>query len=151
MIRLTRDGGLSLPELIVSVSIVGLLSALSVVSFASFFRNQALDASSASLVFALRDARTKTLASVEGYQYGVAVSSDRHTLFRGPALVSGDSSNQVFLLSSLTRASSSLQSFVFERVTGNSSASGTIDVYITSDPTLRRKVTVQGTGLVDMQ
>lgn len=124
---------------------------VSIEAFSSFSKGRALDSVTSSIVLGLRDARERTLSSAGGSQYGVRVESDRYTLFQGPSFSPEAPSNRVFLTGSLARASSSLDSFVFERLTGNSSASGTIDVYLASDPATKKTIRVQGTGLVDTQ
>ncbi len=152
MIRqICRHQGFSVPELIVSIGIIALLAGVSLTSFSSVSKSQALDASTASIVFALRDARSRTIASVGGSQYGVAIEPSRYILFHGSSYSPSASSNVVTQLSSLVRASSTAAVFTFERVTGNSSASGTIDVYLSSDFDVKKTVRVQATGLVDIQ
>ncbi|MFA6158686.1 MAG: prepilin-type N-terminal cleavage/methylation domain-containing protein [Candidatus Paceibacterota bacterium] len=151
MQSLSGRHGFSLPELIVSVTVIALLAILSIEAFFSFSKTQALDASVSSIVLALRDARARTLAGVAGNQHGVKVESNRYTVFRGSSFAADVASNEVFMMSSFVFASSSTDSFVFERVTGNSLASGTIDVYLASDPATRKTISVQGTGLVDIQ
>jgi len=147
----SRQRGFSLPEVLIAISIVGGLSALSFVAFSSFSKRDALSSSTKAIVLTLRDARTKTMASVGDSRYGVSFSSDRYTLFKGDSFSGSSPSNQVSLLSSLVRASSSRQDFIFERVTGNVSSSGTIEVYLASDPARKNMVQVHGTGLVDVQ
>jgi prepilin-type N-terminal cleavage/methylation domain-containing protein len=147
----SRQRGFSLPEVLIAISIFGALSALSFVAFSSFSKRDALSSSTKAIVLTLRDARTKTMASVGDSRYGVSFSSDRYTLFKGDSFSGSSPSNQVSLLSSLVRASSSRQDFIFERVTGNVSSSGTIEVYLASDPARKNTVQVHGTGLVDVQ
>lgn len=143
--------GFSVVETLVTIGILGLLLGVSLVSFATFNRREAVSAHTAALVEALRDARARTLASVGGSQYGVKVDSDRFTFFQGSTFSSSTPENNVFVFTGGVRASSSVSTFVFERVTGNSSASGTIDVYQpSSNPTLKR-VRVQSTGLASLE
>jgi prepilin-type N-terminal cleavage/methylation domain-containing protein len=147
----SRNRGFSLPEVVVAVSILGVIAGLSFVPLSSFSKRQALDASARSVVFALRDARARTTASVGDTRYGLRVTATSSILFQGGSFSAAASSNQFVALSPLVTASSSAQDFVFERVTGNSSASGTIEMYLTSDPSVKKTVRVHGTGLVDIQ
>ena len=121
------------------------------ISFVSFFRREALDADTTAVVMGLRDARAKTLASVNGSEYGVVIDPDKFTLFVGATYDSMASTNQVFDFSSYIHASSStISTVVFQRLTGNSSASGTIDMYLISDPTVKRTIGIGGTGLINV-
>lgn len=146
-----RTRAFSLPEIVVTVAVLGAIAGLSFVPLSSFSKRQALDASTRALVISLRDARTSTMASVGDSRYGIRVTATSSVFFRGASFSSVETSHLVTVLSSLVRASSSPQDFVFERVTGNSSASGTIELYLASDPATKKTVRVHGTGLVDIQ
>ena len=143
--------GVTLVELVVSIGIGMLMLAVSVVGFVEYSRREAIKSESIAIAEALRDARAKTLASVGAAQYGVKVDSDRYTLFRGPVFASSTPGNETFIFSPWVRASSTISTFVFQRVTGNSSASGTIDVYIAPAAQILRTIRVQSTGLVSLE
>src|SRR5690606_13664087 len=119
--------------------------------FISFSRKEALDAGASALAAGLRDARAQTLASVGGSRFGIKIEPDSFILFQGSAYSPTATSNREFVFASIVRATSSVSSFVFERVTGDSSASGTIDVYLASDPSNKRTVRVEATGLVNIE
>jgi len=146
-----RIKGFTLVETLVVLALIGLMSAVSLASFASLSRHEALSGNTAALAARLRDARARTLASVGGMQYGVHISTTSITFFRGALYDPATSTNDVFTLSQYVQASTSIQNFVFERVTGNSSASGTIDMFLLSDPTQKKTLTVQTSGLVNVQ
>lgn len=146
-----KNRAFAVAEVLVVVAITAILAAVSISSFVSFSRREALDASAEALAMGLRDARNQTLASVGGSRYGVVISSDSFTLFQGASYDPNALSNEIFEWNSYVGASSSLSTVVFERVTGNSSASGTIDVYLISDPSVKRSVSVSATGLVNIQ
>ncbi|HEU0080555.1 MAG TPA: prepilin-type N-terminal cleavage/methylation domain-containing protein [Candidatus Paceibacterota bacterium] len=141
--------GYSLAELMVAVAIVALMATISVASLSSYLKRESLASNAAALANAIREARSRTLASIKGQQYGVQVDSDRFTLFSGPAL-SSTTADAPYLFASGVRASTAVPVVLFSRVTGNSSASGTIDLYIVGDPAKKRTVSVQGTGLVNL-
>jgi prepilin-type N-terminal cleavage/methylation domain-containing protein len=148
---LSRIRAFSLPEIVVAIAIFGAIAGFSFASFSSFSKKEALDASSRSIVFALREARTRTMASVGDSRYGLRINATSSVFFQGDSFSPTAESNQVTELSFLVRASSSPQDFIFDRVTGNTSASGTIEVYLVSDPAVRKTVRIHGTGLVDIQ
>ena len=148
--RMLQNKGFSVIELLVTIAILGMLLGVSVVSFASYNRRQAVFATAAAVGQSLRDARARTLASVAGSQYGVKVDGDRFTFFQGSVFSSSTPTNNTFMYASGVSASSSISTFIFERVTGNSSASGTISVYQTSSANVVKYVKVQTTGLVSI-
>ncbi|PJE74492.1 MAG: hypothetical protein COV01_00440 [Candidatus Taylorbacteria bacterium CG10_big_fil_rev_8_21_14_0_10_41_48] len=146
-----RTFGFTLVETLVVVGIISIISAISLTSLASLSRNEALSANASALAARLRDARARTLASVGGMQYGVYIATTSITFFTGSSYDPSTSTNDVFALSRYVNASSSIQSVVFERVTGNSSASGTIEMFLLSDSAKKKTLTVQTSGLVNVQ
>ncbi len=142
--------GFTLIEVIISLAILALIASISAASFVSFARREALDSTVSAVAAGLRDARTRTMASINDSQYGVQIDTDRFTLFSN-SYVLGATGNEINMLNSRIKMSSSVPSFTFSRISGNSSASGTIDVYVASDPTNRKTINVQGTGLISTQ
>ncbi|MEK7607761.1 MAG: prepilin-type N-terminal cleavage/methylation domain-containing protein [Patescibacteria group bacterium] len=141
----------TLMEVMIVITITTIIATISIISFVSFSRREALDASATALASGLRDARSQTLASVGGSQYGIAINSNKFTLFQGVVYDPMASTNKSFDFSSYVLASSSISAVVFQRLTGNSTASGTIDVYLVSDSTVKRSVSISSTGLVNVQ
>jgi len=146
-----KNKGFTVTELLVSIAILGFLLGVSITSFVSFSRHDSVLAATTAVTQALRDARARTLASVAGSQYGVKVDADRFTFFQGSTFSSSTPNNSTFLFSAGVKASSTLSTIVFERVTGNSSASGTIDIYQASSVTILKHIRVQTTGLVSIE
>ncbi|MEN9621805.1 MAG: hypothetical protein RLZZ67_239 [Candidatus Parcubacteria bacterium] len=149
--RNVTDKGFSVIELLATIAILGLLFAVSASSFARFNRREAVLANASAIAASLRDARARTLASVAGSQYGVKVDANSFIFFQGSTFASSTNTNISYSYGSGVKASSSISTFVFERVTGNSSASGTIDVYQVSAPGVSKRVKVQSTGLVSIE
>lgn len=143
--------GFTFLEVLISIAIMGLLAGVSTAAYSSFAKREALGAAASTAAAMLRDARAQTIASVGGSQYGVRVETDRFVLFQGSSYASTSPSNRPVYFNSRVRASSTAQSFVFERVTGDASSSGMIEVYLASDPSVKKSVVVQGTGLVSIE
>lgn len=144
--------GFTLAELLISIAILVLLVGLSVKSFANFSHVKGLNVSATVLAEALRDARSRTLASVDASQYGVKIDADRFTLFKGSVFSSSTPENQTVVFVGSVMASTSINTVLFSRVTGSSSASGTIDLYLPQAFGGEiKEITVQTTGLVNVQ
>ena len=146
-----KNVGMSFIETTIVIGILALIATLSMSSFINFAKSEALKSNTSAIVSGLREARSKTLASVGGSQFGVKVDNDRFTSFQGSTFSSSTPGNVTFMFSSYVRATSSIGTFVFSKLTGNSSASGTIAVYIPSDLSIKKTVSVQTTGLVNSQ
>ncbi len=149
----SRNGkrGYTVMELLVVLAVLGTLAGLSMAGFANFSKKEALDAGAAALIAGLRDARAQTLASVGGSQYGINVGTTSFSFFKGSSYNPAATTTSVFKFSSYVRASSTQSSFVFQRITGNAVASGTIDVYMASDPSVKKSIRVEATGIIDIE
>jgi hypothetical protein len=143
--------GVSLIELVITLGLGVLLLGVGISSYVEFSKREALDAGAAAIAGGLRDARAQTLASVGGSQYGLRIEDGGFVLFKGSSYVPGAAGNEIFYWSSHLKASSTPGIFVFYRITGNAVASGTIDLYIASDPEKKRTITIGSTGLVNVQ
>ncbi len=142
--------GFTLVELLVSIFIIGLMLGISVVSFSNFLRHESVSSDAASLAAALREARSRTLGSIQGLSYGVKIDTDKFTLFPGPDF-SASTAETPILFGTGVVASTSLSVVLFQRVTGTAVASGTIDIRLSSDSSAKKTVVIQGTGLVSVQ
>jgi len=142
--------GFTLVETLITIGIMAMLATISVVSFGNYTKRESLYASSSALSATIREARSRTLASLGGYAYGVKIDADRFTLFKGTTF-SSSTADASYIFPSSVRASTTVNTFVFARVTGNSSASGTIDIYLASDPAVKKSFLLELTGLVTIQ
>jgi prepilin-type N-terminal cleavage/methylation domain-containing protein len=150
-LKLSQNRGVTIIEIIVAVGIFALVSSISIVSFANFNRGEAVKSNASALATALRDARSKTLASVGGSQFGVKVDADRFTSFQGSTFSSSTPGNVTFMFNSYVVASVTPLTFVFSKLTGNVNAPGTILLYARSSPGVEKTITVQATGLISVQ
>ncbi len=141
----------TLIEIVVVTAITAIIAGVSMASFAQFSKKEALDAAATAIAAGLRDARAQTLASVGGSQYGIQISPTSFVFFQGAVYNVAASTNRPFDFGTFVLASSSRSVYVFQRLTGNAVASGTIDVYLASDPLVKRTIEIAATGLVDIQ
>lgn len=149
-----RHLGFSLIEMLIVITIISILAALSYVTFFDTNRTQALEKDRDLVIATLEQARSLTLASSGARQFGVHIQSDRIVLFPGSSYVSGNSENKTEFLNPLvTIASSSIAGggtdITFERLTGKTSKTGTIGISLQSDPQKSYVITVSGTGVIE--
>lgn len=146
--------GFGLIELLISVSVIAVLSALVYGTFFDTGRTQALDKDTAVVLSAIERARSLTLSSLGDRQYGIHLEANRVVIFGGSSYNASDPSNRVEPLSSLVRiASTSLvgggADILFERLTGKTAQSGTVTLELISDPSRTKIITIEGTGIVE--
>ncbi len=149
--RCRPTSGFSLIELLVVVGILGVLATLLFVGFQNFTQQTSLETATQNLYTALTEARSATLASEYGSQYGVRIESDRIIRFRGPTYNALDANNQTTTFRGIvaTTTLSGGPTILFQKQTGTTTNSGTIR--LTNEATLASTtMTVYITGIVSI-
>ena len=116
-----------------------------------FRDGQELELAAGEVQNAVREARSLTLASENGNQFGVHFESSRVVLFTGSSFAEGAPQNQIRRLPervSITGINFSGSSVVFERLTGRASPAGSAVVSLKSDPSRLKTVYVDLSGLI---
>lgn len=149
-------GGFGIIEILAVVAIISILAVISYTAFFDANRAQALEKDRDKVSAMLEYARSLTLSSSGGQQFGVHIESDKVILFPGSVYSAGNPSNKIELLHPLvTIASSSISGggsdIVFERLTGKTSDYGTIGVSLRSDSNEFYVITVSATGLIEVE
>ena len=148
--------GLTILELLIVVSIMAILATIIMLSFASFRNNSALQTASEDTISILNKARGNTIASKDGYQYGVHFGTNDITLFRGTVFVSGDSSNEVHTLDTAIQVGTIALSgggsdVIFQKFTGKTDQYGTTTLQVASDSSKNVVINIEKTGIVGFQ
>lgn len=141
-------------EIIVVIAIFTIAISAILNSFGQLNQNQVINKNTELVSTVLREARSLTLASRGGNQYGVHLESSQAVLFQGSVYNSSATSNVSYLLNPLGNISiitlaGGGSEVVFDRLTGDTSQSGTIKLSVIADPSSTRTITISGTGLVE--
>lgn len=147
-----KASGFTLIEVLVSVAIVGLIATISVASFSTFEKKEALETDTGKVLALLAEARTQTLSAKDGAYFGVHFEATRAVLFKGGTYSAGSADNQAHPFDDeVTLASTTLSGggseVIFKRLTGATSQSGTITLASVRDAGTTRIITIAGTGV----
>lgn len=148
--------GVSLVEVLIVIGILAIIAALTFETYISVNANKALDFDAQRIIAELSQARSLTLGSKNGTEWGIHVASTSVTLFEGDAYIEGASGNMVSSLNPVVRISNiSLYGggadIVFKRLTGNTNVTGTILLSNVASSSVSRVITIYGSGVADVQ
>ena len=147
-----RIRGFTLVEIVIVLSILGIIVAMSTIALRDMYRNSALKTSTHAVYRAFTDARNNTLASVKDTVYGVMVGTSSVTRFKGPTFVVGSSTNQVTFFDAGVTATGSIVTngtpVVFTRLTGEPSIIGAILIRDNTG-TATNTLNIYASGLVE--
>lgn len=152
----TSSKGITALELLMTVAIMAILAAIIVSPFAQFRNSKVLDTAGENALSILTKARGNTLSSKNSYQYGVHFESSQMVLFRGATYSSSDPNNEAVILdnaleiSSIYLAGGVSDAVLFDRLTGKTSQDGTVVIWVKSDTSKTRTITINATGVVSV-
>jgi prepilin-type N-terminal cleavage/methylation domain-containing protein len=147
--------GFTLMEILGVVAVMTILMTIVLTSFTTLNKNQALDKTAKYVASIIEEARGNTLFSKNDAQYGIKFASSSVTLFKGATYSAGSSDNVVYELNPLVSISNISLSgggseMVFDRLTGNTTQTGTITLSLNSSTTTRVYVSFSKTGIVEV-
>lgn len=150
--RINAARGFTLIEYSISISILLVVGVMVMSVFVQFNREQALETETDRIAGILTEARAKTLDSRNASQFGIHIAASSVTEFQGTTYSPSDPNNIVSALSPLvTIASTSLTAgvsdIIFDRLTGNAEATGTITVALAAQLSSVHVVQILGTGV----
>lgn len=147
--------GVSFFEIIIVLAIMGIILAVSIPSFSSFRDRQIVKSTTEDIVTLLNEARNSTLLSKSSTFYSVHLENSRAVLFTGGTFDTNDSSNKVVTYDTLVNTTSGNISLngggtdvKFDRLTGDTSQYGTIQVSLISDSNIKKVITINKLGVV---
>ena len=138
--------GFTLLEVLLSITLIAILAAISVPFYQSFQVRNDLDIATNTVVQALRQAQTLSQAVDQDISWGVKIQIGSIILFKGPNYISRDSSyDEIYDISSGI-ASSGLDEIVFAKFTGEPPMTGT--TILTSSGGEIRNITINSKGMI---
>ena len=142
-------------EILVVVSVIGILVLIALPQFSKMKENQVLKNTIGEVSSTLHNAQSQSLASVNSSEYGVRFQSNQIIIFTGKVFSSGASDNKIINITSpssisnvtLNGVSASSGDLYFERLSGVPSKTGTITI---STPSASKIITISATGAVSL-
>ncbi len=149
-----NEQGFSLIEIIIVVALITMLSWGGIKVFRGMRDTQVLNKVTNDVESVLNEARSQTLSALNSSVYGVHLEADKITLFKGDIFSSSDTSNEETVLdSSIGLMDISLagggSDVVFSRLVGDTDNDGTVTVYLISDSSKYRVITIRSTGVIE--
>lgn len=146
-----QRAGFTLLETLVAIAIIVLLAVFITSGLMAFRASAALDEAADGALSLLREARSNVLGSEGASSYGVHFAATSLTLFKGGSYSAGASANVVVTLPSSVSASAislstTTANVVFERLTGESKATGTV-TFLSSRSGKTRQIRILPAGL----
>jgi len=150
-----KNNGFTLPEILFTIAILGIVITIVTFSFSGLNSQQALDKSADLVSSILDEARTLTLSSSSDSQYGVYLEASQVVLFRGDTYSSSDPANVTTAINPLVGIRDIIiagggASIVFNRLTGETDNTGTMEVYLLASSTNFHTITINATGIVEL-
>lgn len=146
--------GFTLLEILITLAIVVILSAIIIVPFSNFRASKLLEVTSNEVVSLLVQARADTISSKNASQYGVHFEASRVVLFAGDTFVDGNPGNfelsidPVLQISNITLAGSG-SDVIFERITGSTAQPGTVMLGVVADASQFKIITIDPAGVAE--
>jgi prepilin-type N-terminal cleavage/methylation domain-containing protein len=150
-----HEKGFTILEVLMGLVILVIATSIVLISLSKLNSSQVLEKNTSLVVSILDEARSLTLSSKDGLQYGVHFEPSSVTLFRGSTYSVSDPNNVVTSLDNrleieditLTGDSSSV---VFKRLSGGTDQSGSLEIFLKESPDNRRIISIVGTGVINV-
>lgn len=144
---MSRQAGFTLVEMLLSVTIIGIITGMALPVYETFVRRNDLDLAAQNLVGALRRAETYSRASNYNSGWSVEIQSSAVTLFRGNSfLLRNTAYDESFTLPG-TVTWSGLGEVQFTELSGAPNITGTVT--LTSNANDNRVITINSKGMID--
>ncbi len=144
--------GFTLIEVLLALSVVAIIAAISVTSLSNFNKDKALTIEVEKVLSLVTKARSLTLAAKDDSGYGVHFEDRKAVLFKGASYSSSAATNQIQLLNDEVKISAialtgGATDVVFQKLSGATAQNGTITLTSVRNSSQTKVITVTGTGI----
>lgn len=146
--------GFTLAELLIVIAIILILLAIALPEFNNIRDRQILNSATADVVSAIREASSRTRASLDSSSYGVYFDTNNNQLiiFKTNIYDPNSADNEIIellnpVILSNVELTDGAQSFYFERLTGFPSKNGIIEISLNS---YKKTVIIDKTGRINI-
>jgi type II secretory pathway pseudopilin PulG len=147
--KIFKNSGFSLIELLIIMMILVLISAVTLPKLIDFQREQSLKNTSENIISLLNKAKSDTSSSLNSSNYGVHFETNYMVYFIGNNYSSQSSSNErVDFETGVTLLSGVGSNIIFPRLTGDVIGYRTIVIKLTALPSHQKTITITKTGSV---
>jgi prepilin-type N-terminal cleavage/methylation domain-containing protein len=144
--------GFTLIEILISVTIIAILSAIIFMSVISFRNRQIIKNTTIEVAQAFEEAKVKTITSYNDEVYGVHFEESSVSLFAGETYDADGAGTVVLFSDDSVTFTPSLEDDVvdvrFDRLTGETTDTGTVLIELVSDSSYNETVKIQSSGVV---
>ncbi len=147
--------GITLLEILISIAILTLVSIMVIIvarPVVNYYEINRVTRGGASII---EKARVQSTYSKEASKYSVKIFSDKFVLFKGTVYDPDEPSNYVFDFGSRVElAASTLEEgdvITFDRITGRTTNSGTIKLWIPNATTSSSTIIIGKTGIIEVR
>ena len=149
-----RSRGFTLIEMLLGIAILALISGIAVTSFSNYRQKEAVDKGANQIASLFEKARYQTLSARAGSVYGVQMATTTAILFQD-TYSAGATTNTKFTIDPSVEISYSFtggtNEIKFNKFTAETTATGTITVFLKADSTNKRIITIYSTGVIEQQ
>ncbi len=143
----SKKNGFTIIELIIVLAIIALLAAVANFSFSQLSGSQSVDKASLSVYSILTKAHSSAVSGIDASDFGVRIFKNKVTSFEGTY----GNSNADYVLSNLVAIATSSgigTDIIFNNLYGNTTASGTISIYLIANPKTSSTIQIFTTGAI---
>lgn len=139
--------GFTFVELMIVLAIIALIAGVANVSFSKLNGVQLVDKTTLSVMSVLNGAHSTAVSSKDASNFGVRIAKSNITSFEGTY----GANNASYPISNLIGISTSTginTDIIFQNLYGNTAASGTITIYLLSNPQTSSTIQIFSTGAI---
>ena len=149
-----KNSGFTIIETLFVLIILTLLVSIVFVSFRKLNDSKILDTSTLLATSILDEARSLTLSAKNTSQYGVHLEASKIVLFKGSSYSALATDNVVTTLNTQVAIrniglNGGGVDVIFDRLTGETSMAGTLELYLKASTTMSNTITVRSTGVIE--